>query len=135
MVPRYLLDTNICIYIAKHNPPKVRQRFEAHSKGELAVSVVSFGELRHSAEKSQAKDKNLAVLARLCEALRVLELPVDAGARYGEIRAALESRGQPIGNNDLWIAAHALAADLVVVTHNVRELARVDGLKVENWAD
>jgi tRNA(fMet)-specific endonuclease VapC len=133
-VPRYLLDTNICIYIAKHNPPEVRQHFSEHKKEHLAMSVVTLGELRHGAEKSQAREKAVTVLTQLISSINVLELPVDAGVQYGQIRAALEKKGQIIGNNDLWIAAHALASGLIVVTNNVREFARIDNLAIENWA-
>lgn len=133
-VPRYLLDTNICIYIAKHNPPEVRQHFVEHKKEHLAMSVVTLGELRHGAEKSQAREKAVTVLTQLISSINVLELPVDAGVQYGQIRAALEKKGQIIGNNDLWIAAHALASGLIVVTNNVREFARIDNLAIENWA-
>lgn len=132
--PRYLLDTNICIYIAKHNPPEVRQHFIKQQKEHLAMSVVTLGELRHGAEKSQAREKAVSVLTQLISSINVLELPVDAGVQYGQIRAALEKKGQIIGNNDLWIAAHALASGLILVTNNVREFARIDNLTIENWA-
>jgi len=134
MAVRYLLDTNICIYIAKHNPPAVRARFATHSAGELAMSVVTLGELRHGAEKSQAREKSLATLDRLRASIQVAPLGVATGQHYGQIRAALESRGLPIGNNDLWIAAHARAEGWILVTNNTREFERVDGLVVENWA-
>jgi tRNA(fMet)-specific endonuclease VapC len=98
------------------------------------MSVVTFGELRHGAEKSQAREKALANLERLSAAIQVLGLPPEAGTRYGQIRAALEQAGRPIGNNDLWIASHACAAGLVLVTNNEREFARVEGLRIENWA-
>jgi tRNA(fMet)-specific endonuclease VapC len=100
-VPRYLLDTNICIYIAKHNPPEVRQHFIKHRKEHLAMSVVTLGELRHGAEKSQAREKAVNVLTQLISSINVLELPIDAGVQYGQIRATLEKKGQIIGNNDL----------------------------------
>ena len=133
MAIRYLLDTNICIYIAKHNPPAVRARFEQLSADALAMSVVTLGELQHGAEKSQARDKALAVLQQLQGAIQVMPLAPAAGAHYGQIRAALERTGQPIGNNDLWIAAQARAEGLVLVTNNEREFRRVPGLAVENW--
>ena len=132
---RYLLDTNICIYIAKHNPPAVRVRFERHRASELAMSVVTLGELRHGAEKSQAREKALATLNRLEASIQVAPLTENAGEHYGQIRAILESRGQPIGNNDLWIAAHARAEGWILVTNNEREFNRVDGLQVENWVN
>jgi tRNA(fMet)-specific endonuclease VapC len=133
MAIRYLLDTNICIYIAKHNPPAVRARFEQLSADALAMSVVTLGELQHGAEKSQARDKALVALQHLQSAIQVMPLTADVGQHYGQIRSTLERAGQPIGNNDLWIAAHARAEGWVLVTHNEREFLRVDGLVVENW--
>ena len=133
MPVRYLLDTNICIYIAKHNPPTVRARFERHAANELAMSVVTLGELRHGAEKSQAREKALATLNRLEARIQVAPLTETAGEHYGQIRAALETRGQIIGNNDLWIAAHARAEGWILVTNNESEFNRVEGLQLENW--
>lgn len=133
MAVRYLLDTNICIYIAKHNPPAVRARFEQLSADALAMSVVTLGELQYGAEKSQARANALAVLQQLQSAIQVMPLTPTVGQHYGQIRSALERAGQPIGNNDLWIAAHARAEGLVLVTNNEREFRRVEGLAVENW--
>lgn len=130
---RYLLDTHICIYIARHQPPEVRERFARHAADELAMSLVTYGEMRFGAEKSLARERVLAGLEQLTRLIQVLPLPVEAGEHYGEIRAALQRSGQPIGNNDLWIAAHARAADCVLVTNNEREFVRVAGLRVENW--
>jgi tRNA(fMet)-specific endonuclease VapC len=129
----YLLDTNICIYITKHHPPEVRARFAQHRAAELGMSVVTFGELMYGAEKSQARDKALKVLDQLRSSIQVLEIPVVAGQHYGQIRARLEKMGKPIGNNDLWIAAHALSEDRVLVTNNTQEFSRVEGLHLENW--
>ena len=133
MAVRYLLDTNICIYIARHNPPAVRARFARHTADELAMSVVTLGELRHGAEKSQARENALIALTRLEAGIQVAPLTESVGQHYGQIRAALERAGQPIGNNDLWIAAHARAEGWILVTNNEREFSRVAGLQVENW--
>ena len=133
MAVRYLLDTNICIYIAKNNPPAVRARFEQLSADALAMSVITLGELQHGAEKSQARAKALAALQQLQSAIQVMPLTHAVGQHYGQIRSALERAGQPIGNNDLWIAAHARAEGWVLVTNNEREFCRVEGLAVENW--
>jgi tRNA(fMet)-specific endonuclease VapC len=132
---RYLLDTNICIYIAKHQPPQVREHFARHGAAELAMSTVTCGELHFGAEKSQSRARSLAVLAELTRLIQVVPLPAAAAEHYGQIRAALQRTGQPIGNNDLWIAAHARAAGWTLVTNNTREFLRVDGLQVENWAE
>jgi tRNA(fMet)-specific endonuclease VapC len=133
MAARYLLDTNICIYIAKHNPPSVRARFEKLAANELAMSVITWGELRYGAEKSKARAKALSALEQLQGLIQVLPLDDAVGVYYGDIRSALERLGTPIGNNDLWIAAHARAAGCVLVTNNEREFRRIKGLKVENW--
>ena len=109
MAIRFLLDTNICIYIAKHNPPGVRARFEQLDAEALAMSVITFGELRHGAEMSQARSKAMAVLQQLQSAIQIVPLTEAVSQHYGEIRSSLERAGQPIGNNDLWIAAHARA--------------------------
>ena len=129
-----MLDTNICIYIAKHNPPLVRERFARHTANELAMSVVTLGELRFGAEKSQSRDRALAAIAQLEAKMHIAALAESAGEHYGQIRAALQLRGEMIGNNDLWLAAHARAEGWILVTNNEREFARVDGLRVENWA-
>lgn len=133
MTTRYLLDTNICIYIAKYNPPSVRERFTRHSANELAMSVITLGELRFGAEKSQAKERAMIVIDELINLMNIEALTDDVAGHYGEIRAALQKSGQIIGNNDLWLAAHARAQDWVLVTNNEKEFLRVDGLRVENW--
>ena len=133
MAVRYLLDTNICIYIAKHNPPSVRERFARHAASELAMSVITLGELRFGAEKSQSREKAMAGIQQLESLIPVFPLPEAAGEHYGQIRASLQKIGQPIGNNDLWLSAHARAEGWVLVTNNEREFIRVPGLQVENW--
>ena len=129
----YLLDTNICIYIAKNNPPKVRERFARYQATQLAMSVITLGELRAGAEKSQHKKQAIAKLAILENLIPVYEMPIEAAEHYGHIRSSLEKKGQPIGNNDLWIAAHALSKNWILVTNNEREFKRIKGLPVENW--
>jgi tRNA(fMet)-specific endonuclease VapC len=135
MPGRFLLDTNICIYVTRHNPPEVRARFEQHAARDLAMSVVTYGELRFGAERSQHRDLALQRLEHLTRLIEVAGLPPDAGVHYGQIRADLQRRGCPIGGNDLWIAAHARAAGWILVTNNGREFERVDGLQAENWVD
>lgn len=133
MPTRYLLDTNICIYIAKYNPPSVRERFTQHAANELAMSVITLGELRFGAEKSQAKDRAMTVIDELTNLMNIEALTDEVTGHYGDIRAALQKSGQIIGNNDLWLAAHARSQDWVLVTNNEKEFLRVDGLQVENW--
>lgn len=130
---RYLLDTNICIYIAKHQPPEVRSRFAALRADQVVMSVVTLGELRFGAEKSQQPARALAALASLTRLISVAELPASAGAHYGRVRAEWQRAGRPIGGNDLWIAAHALAEGWTLVSNNLGEFERVPGLPLENW--
>jgi tRNA(fMet)-specific endonuclease VapC len=129
----YLLDTNICIYIQRRKPDEVLDRFQKLKPGDAAISVVTWGELLYGAEKSRQRKKALQLLEEFQTFIPVLSMPEKAGKMYGAIRAVLESNGTPIGNNDLWIAAHAKAAGLTVVTNNEREFRRVPGLKVQNW--
>jgi tRNA(fMet)-specific endonuclease VapC len=130
---RYLLDTNICIYIAKGQQLAVRHRFEAHTLNEMAMSIITVGELRFGAEKSQSRERALATMAQLVQMIQPCALPMAAAEHYGHVRATLQQQGLPIGNNDLWLAAHALAEGWTLVTNNTREFSRVPGLRVENW--
>ena len=135
MSARYLLDTDTCIFLRRRNPPpSVIGRFEKLERGQVGMSIITFGELAYGVAKSSDPDKAMSVLERLVAIVPVLALPATAGRTYGRERAALEIRGVAIGSNDLWIAAHALADDLVVVTNNEREFRRVSNLKVENWS-
>ena len=134
MEPRYLLDTNICIYIRQKRPEEVLRRFRKLRPGEAVLSVITYGELLYGAAKSRERLQALARLRELVGVLPAAALPETAAETYGTIRADLESKGQMIGNNDLWIAAHALAAGLTLVTNNEKEFRRVRGLKVQNWA-
>jgi tRNA(fMet)-specific endonuclease VapC len=99
------------------------------------LSVITYGELVYGAEKSQFREQARKQLAELTGLLPIIELPLRAGEFYGAIRAALATEGGMIGNNDLWIAAHAKAASLILVTNNEREFRRIQGLEIQNWAD
>jgi len=131
---RFLLDTNICIYIRQKRPEEVLRRFRNLRAGEAAISVITYGELVFGATKSRQRTAALELLAELINWLPALPLPEKAGQAYGTLRADLAARGQMIGNNDLWIASHALAAELTLVTNNEKEFRRVRGLKIQNWA-
>jgi len=135
MDARFLLDTNICIHIRRRRPPAVLARFQQLKPGEAVLSVITYGELVYGAEKSQFREQALRQLAELASLLPVMELPSRAGELYGSIRAGLEAEGCTIGNNDLWIAAHAKAASLILVTNNEREFRRIQGLDIQNWAE
>jgi tRNA(fMet)-specific endonuclease VapC len=130
---RYMLDTNICIYLRQNRPPEVTARFRQMRHGDAALSVITYGELLYGAERSQQRTHALESLARLVSLLPVAPLPAEAADAYGEIRATLEAHGEVIGGNDLWIAAHAKAAGVILVTNNEREFKRIPGLRVQNW--
>lgn len=134
-VARFLLDTNICVFIRRQRPPSVLKRFERLDPGEAVLSAITYGELFYGAEKSVHSSRARQHLAELIELIPVMPLPAAASQSYGTIRAFLEAKGQVIGNNDLWIAAHAHAAGLPLVTSNEREFKRIASLKVLNWAD
>jgi tRNA(fMet)-specific endonuclease VapC len=133
MSARYMLDTNICIYLRQSRPPEVTSRFRQMEHGDAVISVITYGELHDGAERSQQRTNALQSLGRLVSLLPVVPLPEEAATVYGEIRAELEVRGEMIGGNDLWIAAHAKSAGLTLVTNNEREFKRVPGLKLQNW--
>jgi len=131
--PMFLLDTNICIYIQRHKPPSVLARFEAIKPGQAVISVVTWGELLYGAAKSQQAKMALKLLDEFASLVPVLPMLPSCGKVYGQIRADLEKIGRPIGNNDLWIAAHALDSRLTLVTNNARGFERIPRLKIDNW--
>ena len=129
---RYLLDTNIVIYVLKRRPLEVLATFNANAS-RMAISSITLAELLHGAEKSSRVTENLSAIEDFCSRLQVLPYDAKAAQHYGAIRAALEKLGTPIGVNDLHIAGHARGAGLILVTNNVSEFARVPALEVENW--
>jgi tRNA(fMet)-specific endonuclease VapC len=130
---RYMLDTNICIYIAKQRPIEVLSRFQELEVGSVVMSIITFGELCYGAEKSHHPKKSMEILLELASLIPPLPLPTKAAKHYGDIRSTLEKKGKPIGNNDLWIASHALEMELTLVTNNEKEFSRIPKLKFENW--
>lgn len=129
---RYLLDTNIVIYVLKRRPVEVLSTFNANAS-RMAISSITLAELLHGAEKSSRVSQNLAAVEDFCSRLEVLPYGPKAAQHYGAIRAAVEKLGQPIGVNDMHIAAHARSEGLVLVTNNMGEFARVPALEAENW--
>ena len=129
---RYLLDTNICIDVIKERPRPMLESFNRHA-GHLAISAITLSELLHGVEKSAAPERNLAVVENFCSRLDVLPYGSKASVHYGLIRAGLERQGLPIGVNDLHIAGHARSEGLTLVSNNLREFQRVEGLMLENW--
>jgi len=132
---RYLLDTNICIYIAKRKPVQVLARLEQMKSGDVGMSIVTYLELVYGAWKSQAIEANLARIEQLEVLIPAQPLDVAVAKHYGRLRAELEAAGRPIGAYDLMIAAHALSLGLTLVTNNVREFSRVRGLRLSNWVE
>jgi len=129
---RYLLDTNIVIYVLKRRPIEVLSVFNANAS-RMAISSITLAELMHGAEKSSRVTENLAAIEDFCSRLEVLPYGLKAAQHYGSIRAHLEKQGRPIGINDLHIAAHARSEGLVLVTNNTAEFERVPALEIENW--
>lgn len=129
---KYMLDTNIAIYVIKHKPIHVLNQFNRHAN-QMCLSMMSVSELLHGAEKSQFPEKTLQTVENFISRLVVLDYDYSAAGQYGDIRANLERKGTPIGVNDLHIAAHARSRGLILVTNNLREFERVEGLRVENW--
>lgn len=129
---RYLLDTNIVIYVIKRRPVEALETFNRH-QGHMGISAITVAELIHGAEKSQFPARNLGVVEDFCSRLAVLPYTQEAAYHYGSIRAVLEAKGQPIGVNDLHIAAHARSQGLTLVSNNLGEFERVPGLLLENW--
>lgn len=130
---QYLLDTNICIYISKYQPPQVKQKFLQHTMSDLNISIITLGELYFGAQKSQAKDKALKVIRQLAKTVQIAHLDENVATHYADIRYQLQQQGNIIGNNDLWLAAHARANNWIMVTNNEKEFLRVQGLSVQNW--
>ncbi|MHB0985198.1 MAG: type II toxin-antitoxin system VapC family toxin [Sulfuricella sp.] len=130
----YLLDTNIIIAAMK-GVPGVIGRLEKIPLSALILSPIVLGELEFGAEKSAHVEKNRARLASLIENIPAAPLDTETSRHYGLIRADLEEKGTPIGANDLWIAAQALALGAMLVTDNIGEFSRVAGLEVENWVE
>lgn len=129
---KYLLDTNIVIYVIKRRPLAALEIFN-REQGRMAVSAITVAELVHGAEKSQFPARNLAVIEDFFSRLAMLPYTPEAAWHYGSIRAALEQEGQTIGVNDLHIAGHARSLGLTLVSNNLREFERVPGLLLENW--
>ncbi|MBL4776039.1 MAG: PIN domain-containing protein [Mariprofundus sp.] len=130
----YILDTNICIYLIKNNPPQVQSHFEQLQPGDVLLSSIVVAELMYGISKSQHKERNLAALEMFLMPLEVVQFDMHAAEKYGDIRSSLEQAGKIIGANDLFIAAHAVSLNMILVSNNLKEFIRVPGLRLENWA-
>ena len=129
---KYMLDTNIVIYVIKRRPVEALKTFNQHVN-QLCISSITLAELVHGVEKSTKPEHNLRQVEDFVSRLVVLEYGSKAAAHYGNIRAELECKGTPIGVNDLHIAGHARSEGLALVTNNLKEFERVEGLRLENW--
>jgi tRNA(fMet)-specific endonuclease VapC len=130
---RFLIDTDIFSAISRQKSMTAARRLTELESGSVVLSVVTCAEIAFGLEKHPVGAALAARIARLIRLLTVLPLPPTVVPHYAQVRAYLESRGTPIGPNDLWLSAHALSEDLTVVTGNTREFNRVPGLRVENW--
>lgn len=130
---KYMLDTNICIYIIRKNPKKVLDRLRKTQISDVCISSITLSELEYGVQKSICKEQNKIALAKFAAPLEVVPYDDLAAGEYGEIRADLEKGGKPLGSLDALIAAHARALSLTLVTNNEREFNRVPDLNVKNW--
>ena len=132
---KYLIDTNILIYLMNSKSPRLQSRFTRKNVEQFCVSSITVAELIYGAKKSAKVEKNIEAVVKILSPFTIMDFSGLDAFEYGEIRAGLELKGTLIGGNDLLIASQARRQNLVVVTANEKEYRRVPGLKVENWAD
>ncbi|MCR4767988.1 MAG: type II toxin-antitoxin system VapC family toxin [Saccharofermentans sp.] len=130
---RYMLDTNICIYIIKHKPESVYTKLKKIKPEDVCISSITYSEFAYGVEKSEQTDRNRLALTLMLSNIDIEAFDAVAAEEYGDIRARLEKAGTPIGSLDMLIAAHAKALGCTLVTNNGKEFSRVEGLRVENW--
>ena len=130
---RYMLDTNICIYIIKHKPESVYTKLKKVQPEDVCISSITYSELSYGVERSEQTDRNRLALTLMLSNIDIEAFDAVAAEEYGDIRARLEKAGTPIGFLDMLIAAHAKALGCTLVTNNGKEFSRVEGLRVENW--
>ena len=129
---RYALDTSLCIEVLRKRPASLREKFNGEAEG-LSISTIVLTDLLHGAAKSQGPVETRREVERFAARLEVLPFDAEAAAHAADIRATLEKKGQGIGGYDVLIAGHARSRGLIVVTGNLREFRRVEGLRCENW--
>lgn len=132
---RFLLDTNICIYVIKQRPLMVKERLQKIDPGDVGLSIITLAELEYGVAKSQNLQHNRETLNRFCLPFEIVGFSLEDAEKFGEIRATLEQQGQPIGSYDLLIASQAVSRGLILVTNNMKEFSRVEGLRLENWVE
>ena len=131
---KYMLDTNICIYLIKQKPEKVLHHFRTRSVGDIGISSITLAELRSGAEKSERVEKNRQALDEFVLPLEIADFDEKAAGSYGKIRSALEKEGKPIGSMDMLIGAHALSLGVTLVTNNTSEFKQIKHLKIADWS-
>jgi tRNA(fMet)-specific endonuclease VapC len=131
---KYMLDTNICIYIIKHKPKAVIERFLKTELSHIGLSSITMSELTYGVHKSATPEQNQIALAQFLAPLEIWPYGDEAAHHYGSLSAYLEKMGTPIGSLDTLIAAHALSIPCSLVTNNTKEFSRVPGLRLDNWA-
>jgi tRNA(fMet)-specific endonuclease VapC len=131
---KYMLDTNIVIYVIKRRPEELLEKFNAHA-GHMCISSITLAELMHGVEKSSLPERNRRNVEDFVSRMDVLNYDDAAAAHYGDVRADLERKGTIIGINDIHIAGHARSQGLILVTNNIKEFERVEGLRIENWTE
>ncbi len=129
----YLLDTNICIYIINNSPKQVVDRIKKLKVNQVKLSSISLAELEYGVSKSSSREKNRKALIQFASAFDIVYFNDNDAEVYGLIRAELEKRGQVIGPYDMQIAAQAVTRNLILVTNNTEEFARIPSLRLENW--
>ena len=132
---RYLLDTNICIYLIKERPADVLYRFRQHTPRDVATSIITLFELEYGAQKSDYQQRSQDAIVKFLKPLNIINLDFSSVAESAAIRAQLEKKGTPIGSYDLLIAGIAHSRGMTLVTNNIKEFERVEGLLLENWIE
>jgi len=131
---KYMLDTNICIYLIKQQPPKLLKHFKSHTVGDIGLSSITLAELRYGVSKSRYIEKNQQALDEFILSLEIADFDEKAAREYGAIRAELERTGTPIGSMDMLIGTHALALGAILVTNNIKEFKQIKNLKILDWS-
>ena len=132
---KYMLDTNICIYLIKQKPATIIERFRQTDVSEISISSITLSELFFGVSENSKPEQNFMALTQFVAPLEILPFGGEAAQYYGDLRAHLKKRGTPIGSLDMLIAAHALSLSNTLITNNEKEFHRVPKLKIENWVN
>lgn len=130
---KYMLDTNICIYLIRKKPVQVLKRLQKNDISDICISSITLAEMEYGIAKSSSTLQNRMALVEFLAPVEILPFDENAALKYGQLRADLEKQGKPVGAYDMLIAAHALSEKLTLVSNNTREFSRIHGLTLENW--